>query len=216
MAQSPVALVALRNEYYRENFHRTVLILFLSVLVNLGLAGFLFYVITHPPKPVYFPTSINGRITPLTPLSDPYKTDAEILQWATQAAIATYSYNFVNYRKEIQAASEFFTPSGWTKFVNALKSSNNLDAVKRKRMIVSAVATKAPIITSRGRYSGGKYAGRYAWVIKLPLLVTYQGAKEFSQRENMVTMTIVRISTLNSPSGVGIENVVFEPVSGKT
>lgn len=209
MAQDALTTVGLRNAFYRDNYRRVVLILFLSMIVNLGLAGVLFWMLTHPPKPVYFATSINGRISPLYPLSQPNQSDSAVLQWANQAAIASFTYNFVNYRQELQAASEFFTPAGWKEFLDALQQSNNLDSVKAKKLIVSAVATQAPIVLRKGRLGG-----RYAWRVQMPLLVTYQSASEFSQEKNIVTMLIKRISTLNSPRGIGIEQLVVRPAGG--
>src|SRR4029079_19397823 len=98
----------------------------ISMLANLIMGGTLGYLLTHPPMPRYFATSINGRITPLYPLLEPNQSDSAVLQWANQAAIAAFSYNFVNYRTELQAASGFFTADGWTQFLSALENSNNL------------------------------------------------------------------------------------------
>ncbi|MCK1862760.1 DotI/IcmL/TraM family protein, partial [Legionella pneumophila] len=43
--------------------------------------------------------------------------------------------------------------------------------------------------------------GRYSWRVQMPILVTYQSASEFTQQNNVVTMLITRVSTLNSPRG---------------
>lgn len=209
MAQDAMTVVGLRNAFYRDNYRRVVLILLLSMVVNLGLFGVLFWMITHPPQPRYFATSINGRITPLFPLDKPNQSDSAVLQWANQAAIASFTYNFVNYRQELQAASEFFTPNGWKQFLDALEASNNLDAIKAKKLIVSAVATQAPIVLRKGTIQG-----RYAWRVQMPLLVTYQSASAFNQEKNIVTMLITRVSTLNSPRGIGIEQLVVQPAGG--
>lgn len=206
MAENAVTMVGLRNRFYRDSYRRVQFLLLLSVLINVGLGGVLVYMIENPPQPRYFATSVNGRITPLYPLNKPNQSDSSVLQWANQAAIASYTYNYVNYREELQAASEFFTPRGWQQFLLALRDSNNLKAVVAKKLLVSAVATKAPIILRKG-YVGG----RYAWRISMPILVTYQSASEFSQQRSIVTMLITRISTLNSPRGIGIEQFVVQP-----
>lgn len=56
--------------------------------------------------------------------------------------------------------------------------------------------------------------GVYTWLVQMPLLVTYQSASEFSQQNNIVTMRITRVSTLNSPRGIGIDQFVVAPASG--
>ena len=208
MAEDALAAVAMRNAFYRDGQRRLVTGLLITLLINIIMALMLVYVITHPPAPKYFATSINGRITPLFPLNQPNQSDSAVLQWANQAAIAAFTYNFVNYRDELQASSGFFTAEGWQQFLTALGDSNNLDAVKAKKLIVSAVATRAPIILQKGLLNGN-----YSWRIQMPLLVTYQSASEFSQQNNVVTLLVTRVSTLNSPRGIGISQFVVGPAS---
>ena len=203
MAEDALVAVTLRNNFYKDGQRKIISILLISMLANLILAAMLTYIIKHPPAPKYFATSINGRITPLFALNEPNQSDSAVLQWANQAAIAAFTYNFVNYHSELQASSGFFTSDGWTQFLDALEQSNNLDAVKAKKLIVSAVATRAPIILQKGMLNG-----RYAWRVQMPILVTYQSASEFSQQNSVVTMLITRVSTLNSPRGIGIAQFV--------
>ena len=209
MAEDALTAVTLRNNFYRDGQRKIIVVLLISMLANFALASMLIYILMHPPAPKYFATTINGRITPLFALDEPNQSDSAVLQWANTAAIAAYTYNFVNYRTELQAASSFFTPEGWAQFLSALQDSNNLDAVKAKKLIVSAVATRAPIILQEGLLNGV-----YAWRVQMPLLVTYQSASEFNQQNNVVTMLITRISTLNSPRGIGISQFVVGPASG--
>lgn len=209
MAQDVLATVALRNKFYKDGQRKVLLALLFSIMINIILGSILAYIVSHPPRPKYFATSINGRITPLYALNVPNQSDSSILQWANQAAIAAFTYNFVNYRSELQAASAFFTTKGWKQFLSALDQSNNLDSVKAKKLIVSAVATRAPIILEKGVLNG-----QYAWRVQMPLLVTYQSASEFTQENYVVTMLIERISTLNSPRGIGISQIVVGPAGG--
>lgn len=209
MAEDALTVVALRNKFYKDSQRKVMLALLIAIAVNFILGSMLIYIISHPPAPKYFATSINGRITPLYALNEPNQSDSAVLQWANQAAIASFTYNFVNYRDELQASSGFFTSEGWDQFLTALQQSNNLDAVKAKKLIVSAVATRAPIILQKGILNGN-----YSWRVQMPILVTYQSASEFTQQNNVVTMLITRVSTLNSPRGIGISQFVVGPASG--
>ena len=209
MSEDALTEVMMRNNFYKDGQRKLTFILLLSLCVNIITGVLLGYIITHPPEPRYFATSINGRITPLFPLNEPNQSDSAVLQWANQAAIAAFSYNFVNYRNELQASSGFFTSEGWRQFLGALQESNNLEAVKAKKLIVSAVATRAPIILQKGLLNG-----RYAWRIQMPILVTYQSASEFTQQNNLVTMLVTRVPTLNAPRGIGISQFVVAPIGG--
>jgi len=203
MADDAVEIVKLRNEFYRDNYRKVVLALLLSCTVVVVLVGALTYIITHPPAPQYFATSTDGRITPLVPLDQPNLSTAALLQWANTAAVAVYNYNFINYRQALQEASEYFTPDGWREFLAALDSSNNLKAIIEKKLIVSAVATGAPVILEQG-----PLMDRYAWKVQMPMLVTYQSASQFSQQSVVVTMLITRVPSLSSARGIGIAQFI--------
>ena len=209
MAEKQTQEVTLQNKFYSDHQKKMMGALLVSVLAFLFISLFLLYMITHPPQPKYFATSTNGRITPLLALDQPNQSDSAVLQWANQAAIAAFSYNFVNYREELLAASSYFTQEGWSQFMDALQQSSNLEAVKSKKLIVSAVATRAPIILQKGELNGS-----FSWRVQMPILVTYQSASEFTQQNNVVTMLITRISTLQSPRGIGISQFVVGTASG--
>lgn len=197
-------LVRLRNDFYRDNYRRIVSVLFLALVIIVLMGASLVYVVTHPPKPKYFATNTAGRIVPLVPLNQPNLSVPSLLQWASTAAVAAFTFNFVNYRQELQAASEFFTPEGWQAFLRGLQQSNNLAAVRAKRLVVSAVPTGAPIIMQSGRVVNG----RYTWRVQMPMLITYESASQVTQQSVVVTMVIARISTLSSPRGIGIAQFI--------
>jgi intracellular multiplication protein IcmL len=195
--------VKLRNEFYRDNYRKIVGALLICIFIIFILIGGITYIITNPPQPQYFATTTNGRIIPLVPLDRPNLSSAALLQWANMAAISVYTYDFVSYRQALQAASDYFTPEGWQNFMQALQSSNNLNAVLAKKLVVSAVATGAPVILQQGLLFG-----TYTWRVQLPVLVTYQSASEFSQQTVTITMLITRVSTLTTPKGIGIAQFI--------
>jgi intracellular multiplication protein IcmL len=202
----PLISVELRNDFYQNVYRKATVVLFVLFLMNLLLGGLWIYMIKNPPKPYYFATTVDGLITPLFPLNEPNQSNDSVLKWATGAAEAAFTYNYSNYRREFQSASSFFTGVGWAQFLTALKDSNNLTAVLKKKLVVSAQASKGAKILS-----AAPVGGRYAWRLKVPLLVTYQSTTSFSQQYVDVVMLIRRVSTLNAPAGIGIEQLVVGP-----
>lgn len=201
--QDAVVAVALRNDFYRDNYRRIITILLLAAVIIFGLASTLIYMILNPPPPRYIAMYPDGRLLPLIPLSQPNMSSSALLQWANSAAIAAYTYSFVNYRSELQAASEFFTPDGWRAFLDQLKTNGNLDAVIDKKLIVSAVATQAPFILEEGELNG-----RYTWKVQMGMLITYQSASQVAPQQVVVTLLIQRLSPLSSPKGIGISQFI--------
>lgn len=201
-------IVTMRKNFYRDNYRRVVIAVLFLIFINLALVFILYYLSTHRPEPKYFATSADGRITPIYPLTAPMVSDSALLQWANQAAVAAYTYNFATYRKELQDASEYFTPEGWGDFETALESSRNLETVINKKLVVTAVATGAPVILDRGILTG-----HYSWKVQMPLLVTYESASTTIQQPILVTMLVTRVSTLNVPKGIAIAQFVASPSS---
>lgn len=204
-SDSSVQLVYNRNEFYKDSHQRLLMVLLVSVIVAVLSTVILLHIVLNPPEPKYFAVTADGRITPIVALNVPNLATSAVLSWASSAAVAAYSYNFVNYQKELQAASNFFTPTGWQSFIDALQISNNLSAIRSKKLIVSAVPRGAPIVLWQGQLPSN---GRYGWRVQMPLLVTYQSPNQISQQQIVVNMLIVRVSTLYSVRGIGIDQFV--------
>jgi intracellular multiplication protein IcmL len=207
MARDALETVKLRNNFYRDSYRKIVVALLASFVAIAGLIIAIVILVADKPVPKYFATTDSGRIIPLIPLNQPNLSSNALLQWASQAVISIYSYNFVNYQKAFQDGQQYFTTAGWRSFMNALDSTKTIDAVKSKKLIVSAVVNGAPVITNQYVLSG-----KYTWEIQVPFLVNYQGTETYSQ--NLIaTMKIQRISTLDNNYGVGISSFVVQQKS---
>lgn len=201
-------LVVYRNNFYRDNYRRLMLIC-LVLLILIGLLGYwAFYERTHKPAPQYFATTFDGKLIPIIPLNQPNMQDNELLLWATEAAVSAYTFNFVNYRKALQDIRMYFTKTGYQYFIKALRDSNNLEAVQNKKLVVSAAPTGAPIILKKGIYNDGSPLGVYGWTVQIPMVLTYQSANEQFKQNITLDMLITRLPTLDSPKGVGIASFV--------
>lgn len=206
--QDALELIKLRNNFYRDSYRRVLAVLLLMVVIVIGLLGLLGYMLTHPTKPEYFATTSDGRVIRLYALSEPVVSKAELLEWAAMAATEANTYDFTNYRKQLQDASQHFTPTGWQYFQEELKRSNNLELVIKKKLNVNAVPTGAPVILGQGLVNGV-----YKWRIELPLLLTYQSASEHIAQPVIVRILVSRVSTLETPKGIQIESFIMAETS---
>ncbi|CAM4428391.1 MAG: hypothetical protein LEGION0398_MBIBDBAK_00471 [Legionellaceae bacterium] len=202
-------LIHLRQDFYYDSSKKLIMILLSSFFIIIVLIAAFVYQIMNPPAPKYFAVNSDGRLIKLPPLNEPNMEHFALLQWGNTAAIAAYTYSFVNYRQELQAASSYFTPNGWQNFVTALQDSGNLQAVIAKKLIVSAVAKGAPVILQEGLLNG-----RYTWRVQMPMLITYQSASQKSEQDVIVTMLITRVSPLNSARGIGIAQFIVASAGG--
>jgi intracellular multiplication protein IcmL len=198
-------LVRLRNHFYRDGYRNTMLALLGSILVNILLiviVGFQYYL---KPAPVYFATQTDGTLIEIQPLYEPLVDEEMLLMWSSRAAIAAFSYNFLDYQDDLQQMRQYFTPAGFDNYLDALQQSGNLDTVLTKRLVVKGVVTQVPVIVQHGLIKG-----RYAWKIEIPMLISYVSANETLEQPILVTMLISRVSTQDKPQGIAIAQFVVE------
>lgn len=201
-------LVVLRNNFYRDNYRRLMLVCLGLICLTGALMYWGFYERSNQPLPQYFATTYDGKLIPIIPLSEPSLTQNSLLQWATDSAQACYTFNFVNFRKALQDIRIYFTKTGYQYFLKALKDSNNLDAIQTKQLVVSATPTGAPVILKQGILTDGSTGGVYSWTVQLPMQLEYRSSTERFGQKIVLTMVITRVSTLESPKGVAIASFV--------
>ena len=199
MDEKAAELVFNRNFFYRDNYKRVVSIGLVSIISNVILVLATAYSIVRPAPAKFIVTSADGRIIPVVPLSAAVKSTPQILAWANMAATKINSFDFVNYRQQLQEASSYFTAEGWQDFRRQLVASGNVKYVVENRLVVTSVATGAPVVNNQGLIGGV-----YTWNVTLPILVKYAGATITRNIPQTVTMLIQRVSIQNNPQGIGI------------
>lgn len=205
--RSGLQIVFERNAFYRRQYLWVLFAFALTMLTNITLAIVLAYVIRHPVSPLYFAADSAGRLIRVVPVSQPNMSTDDVEAWAMKVAKDTFSYNYVNYRMQLQRVSQYYTNYGWRNYMNALQSSNNLVALTRRQIIQTAVPVAKPIILAQGILGGA-----YAWKFQMPMLVTYwmPPYDEQSKFSNAleVTMIVQRQPILQSDNGLGVLQMI--------
>ena len=196
-----------RNEFYRDNYRRILAILLFLSSISVVMVGLLGFLQLTQSQPKYYATLSNGRIVPLQALSEPTVTSNYIMQWASLAVRAAYNLDFVNYQTQLTSAAPYFTADGWNVFNNALNTSGVLSSLQTNKLIMSAVVSNSPIVLDRAIING-----RYTWHVQVPLLVTYSSASENKKQNLIITLTIMRVSSLDTAQGIQINN--FDEATG--
>lgn len=205
MSDDSIELIRLRNNFYRDNYRRIMKLLLILTATLVAMIAIIFYLLAHRPQPKYFATTQSGRVLELIPLSTPMLSSTALLNWASELATATYTYNYLNYRQQIQALQPNFQASTWKDFLSELKGSGNISAMVTRKTSVSAVPVGAPVILSQGNLNG-----RYYWKVQVRILAKFVSASETYETPYLLTMTIVRVSTLENQNGVAVAQYVVE------
>ena len=194
--------VVTRNEYYRDGYRNIMKVAIIEgiIIAILG-AMFIAYMNIHQGKDRYFATTADGRILQLVPLDQPNMSTSALMSWVSQAATEVMTFGFHDYQRRLQDASRHFTRRGWESFTTALQRSRIIESVDELQQVVTAAPRSAPVLVQQGVFNG-----RYRWVVRLPLTVTFRSGSKQSSSNLEITITIERVPTLESPNGVGIES----------
>jgi intracellular multiplication protein IcmL len=200
--------VYLRNEFYKKKFFLALGVYFLSLIVIVVLIGMLTYLVKHPTsEPLYFVADDMGRFIQDVPVESPNMSVDDVANWVVEAVETSYTYNFMNYPAQLQNAQKYFTDFGWLKYMDGLRLSNNLLAVKDRKMILIAKVVDKPKLLNQGGLSG-----KYGYRFEMPVLVTnmlppYDDKSRF-QNALIVTVIVQRQNLLQSYKGLGILQMI--------
>ena len=196
--------------FYRRWFPRLLLSVVASCATSVVLIVILCVLHVQKVDRQYFGLDFKtGRMIPIVPLDTPYVSDSALLGIVKKCAEDASTYDFVNYKKQLQAVSDTcFTDEGWNQFAAALMASGNIDRVAKQRLVSVASVNGPAVITKKGEVSG-----TYSWEMQMPLFVTYQGEKNSYSQRLKLTLRIERRSTEKSETGVGIAQWIAEESS---
>lgn len=210
--ENPMLGVMLRNQFYRRQYLMALAVFSAMLVVLVSLSLLLYYVIRYPAAPIYFATDNAGRLLDVIPLSKPNMSTDEVANWAAQAVEKATSMDYVNYRRQMQSSEKYFTSYGWRTYMSAIKATNNLVALKQRKMIFIAKVTRQPELILEGALGGA-----YAWKFEMPLLVTFWQPPfdETSSYDNAWTATVIiqRQSILQSVDGLAILQLLITTTS---
>lgn len=196
--------VVTRNLFYRDGYRNIVRIaIFQSLAIVALIAALAITIAVSRPQDRFFATTADGRLIRMVPLNEPNMNDAAIVSWAARASSDVMTFGFHDYQRRLQESSLYFTRRGWQSFTEALDRSRIMEGVQKSQQVVTAAPKSAPVIVQQGLVDG-----IYRWVVQLPLIVTYQSGTAQQSDSLNVQLVIVRVSTLDSPSGVGIQQWV--------
>ncbi|MEC8460903.1 MAG: DotI/IcmL/TraM family protein [Pseudomonadota bacterium] len=188
-----------RRQFYRDRSRTITLVVLISFVTNLILAIACLIFIFYPPPAEFILTYPDGRLMKVQPLTEAVKSTPQIRAFAADAAAAVFSYDFVNYRSQLQQAANFFTYSGWASYKNKLEASKNVQYVVDNRLVTTAAPVGVPVIINQSEING-----RYTWQVTVPILRKFSGPTVSQNESKKITMLIQRAPYSECPNGIGI------------
>ena len=200
---SGLEAVIMRNIYYRDQLKLSRLVLYVLFFINICLGYGVYYKVTHPAAPQFFPATEDGRLFQAHPYSDPVLGNDFVEQWAMQSLRTAFSLDYLHWKQQLTQASYNFTSTGWQYFLQAFKANNNLSAIEANKMVCDIKLTGSPNIINHGVVNGV-----YTWKIEVPVeLVFSSGATSINQTA-MVTMLVQRANVVKYPQRIAINQIL--------
>ena len=162
--------------------------------------------ILNQPTPKFFAATPDLRIAPLIPLNQPVLTQQGLLSWASETITGSLSLNFLEWREKLESTRPNFDDEAFKSYLASLQSSGILDMIRDKRLSASAITTRAPVIIA-----SGLVGGKATWRIEFPLIVSYESSQGVETTQRLLaTVLVCRASTVKTPRGVAIQQVVLK------
>ncbi len=191
------------HQWYINYYHYFLYLLLAAILLILFLLGLVLYQIKHRPLPQFSAVAPNEQKMMLISSNEPNLLSSTLIQWASKAAVAAYTFDFVNYNKQAALVRPYFTDAGWADYVNSI--GGLIQTIKQNQLLVNGVVSGAPVISNQGELLGQGYV----WRVQMPFLVTYQSSDGISKKSFTVTVTIEKVPTWKNPAGIGIDQFVM-------
>lgn len=191
------------NDFYRLFQPRFLVILMGATIVTMIWAGIVVFQVYHRPLPTFYADTPKGDRMMLAPQDLPNLTPNTILKFAAKAAVAAYTFDFVNYKGQISNVRNYFTPAGWNSYLDSV--SKVVKSITANKLFVTGVANGTPVISNQGDLQG-----TYSWRVQIPFLVTYQSSTTAQQAKYTVLITIIRVPTTTDPLGIGIDQFIMQ------
>lgn len=158
------------------------------------------------PTPRFFAATPDLRLAPLVPLDKPVLTQQGLLNWVSEIVTNAVSLDFLEWRDKLSRLREHFDEDAYKSFLNSLSSSGVLDMIRDKRLSVSAVVTRAPVIIA-----SGLIGGKMTWRVEFPLAVSYESSQGVESAQKLIATVLIRRSaTVTTPRGVVIQQLVLK------
>lgn len=204
MAEDGLQIIRLKDDFYRDGFRKVFVACAMMMVAIITLLVISFSLLLQKPAPVVFAADSEWRILPLVPLNQPYLKTFDLLQWVSNTIPLAFNYDFVNYAKELESVTPYFTPTGWKAFSDLINAYVNADTVQKSKLFVSGSAAGTPVVVNQGLLANNEYG----WWVQMPVKIYYSSYATHYATTVTLRLLVVRVSTLNNLSGVAIDNIL--------
>ena len=204
----------------RENFdlreklrkeRRFTIYTIIGICITLAIILLMLYLFSVYPKYRTIQTIDNSVICELKPEENPMLTDVAIQDFAKSAVLSAYSFDYVNWRTQVEnATTRYFTSDGRAAFNKAIRSSGSLNYIISNTLIMKSMAISSPQIEEKGVDNKGVPY----WIVRMPISTEFfTGNTKAADVQKFVAQVKV-VSTKRdafNPKGLGVYSMILKP-----
>lgn len=200
-------VVTNRMDFFHTSGRKLMLAAGISVIGLFGQAFIAYTGFTAKNERVYFATDPNGSLIKLIALGQPNQANTVVAQWVQKAMVDTFSLNFTNINDRLnESTMRWFTKQGASSFINEIASSGYIGSVRNEQLIMSMTFEHTPILIREG---ASPRTGIYQWQFQGDAILTFRTQSQEFTRNVRLTVTVQRISVLESVDGLGVSHIVL-------
>lgn len=203
--------LALRDSIRQERA-RTIRAWGAVCILGVALGGLCWIWLTSFPKLRYIETRDNSPICAMNAADSPYLTPSSLANFAMEAALDSYTYDYLNFEKQVTgAANRWFTEEGRKSFLKSLDDSGNLESVIKYRLSLKTRASQTAQLEEQGMLD----PQTNYWVVRVPIVIEFYagGLEQPRSKTNylaVVTLVSVRPSA-ERVKGIAVDSLVLKP-----
>lgn len=196
------SVITNKHEFSKDSLIWLRIIIIIQLMFLMWQVAFAILQFKHKPTPIYFPLNAKDQLINNTELNEPGLTDAELLNWVTEAMMTSFSFNYHNYNNIAEKIEEYFDSTGIESYLKMISEHKQIQQVVNKKLILSGRPTAAPRIVQDAVIDG-----KYAWQVLLPFILRFNNQTTNINSEITLNIFIVRTKEQQATLGVKIVNI---------
>ena len=169
------------------------------LVISTGLAGFSLMKKTDIPAITFTVDRKNNTLQDTLTLPYPHQSFKNISGWVFEAITASYSFDFNNYYSQLDKASYYYTPEGYSMYLKALQIAKVETQVISNKIEISTVPLQNPVLIKGGNFGSTSY-----WRYRVPVLISFYAGKELVIERKMIEVLVLRVPAYKNPKGLSI------------
>jgi len=138
------------------------------------------------------------------PYASAHVANSIVASWLNESIVTSFSYDFMNYQQTFQLASNYYTTQGWLELDKRHHDMQDIEQVKKYKLVMSAVAIAPAKLVSQGVVNGV-----YSWLMEAPYLLVAADSQHQKARKMCVRALIVRSNPEVHYRGLAIDKIAI-------